>query len=128
MAEAYQAYPFVEFVLGRGVDQEMLDRGLALEAHITEGFKGQVLRASFVAGQLLRYTDRLDEGRRTFTEILGDAAARGVETPIAQFRYHLAELECRAGNWDAAMEHARESGAAAQRNRMGPMSSEGHFA
>ena len=46
----------------------------------------------------------------------------------AQIRYHLAELECRAGNWDAAMEHARESRAAAQRNRMGAMSSEGHFA
>jgi DNA-binding CsgD family transcriptional regulator len=70
----------------------------------------------------------LDEARRTFTELLGDAAAHGAESPIPQIRYHLAELECRAGNWDAAMEHARESRAAAQRLRMGAMSSEGHFA
>ena len=128
MAEAFQAYPFVGFLLGRGVDQEMLDRGIALEGHMEGEFKSHVLRASFVVAQLLKFTDRLDEARRTFTELLGDAAAHGVETPQAQIRYHLAELECRAGNWDAAMEHARESRATAQRNHMGPMSSEGHFA
>ncbi len=128
MAEAFQAYPFVGFLLGRGVDQEMLDRGVALEGHMEGEFKSHVLRASFVVAQLLKFTDRLDEARRTFTELLGDAAAHGVETPQAQFRYHLAELECRAGNWDAAMEHARESRAIAHRIRMRAMSSEGHFA
>jgi DNA-binding CsgD family transcriptional regulator len=129
MAEAFQGLPFVEFLLGRGVDQELLDRGIALEGHMEGEFKSHVTRPSFVAGQLLKFTDRLDEARRTLTELLGDAAAHGVETPIPQIRYHLAELECRAGNWDAAMEHARESRAAAQRSRMGAMlASEGHFA
>jgi DNA-binding CsgD family transcriptional regulator len=128
MAEAFQAYPFVEFLLGRGVDQELLDRGLALEGHMEGEFKSHVLRASFVAAQLLKSTDRLDEARRTFTDLLGDAAAHGVTGPIPQILYHLAELECRAGNWDAALEHARESRAAAQRIDMGALSSEGHFA
>jgi DNA-binding CsgD family transcriptional regulator len=129
MAEAFQAYPFVEFLLGRGVDHELLDRGVALEGHLEGEFKSHVIRASFTLAQLLKFTDRLDEARRTFTELLGDAAAHGVETPIPQIRYHLAELECRAGNWDAAMEHARESRAAAERLRMGAwMLSEGHFA
>ncbi|MGA9160033.1 MAG: AAA family ATPase [Actinomycetota bacterium] len=128
MAEAFTAYPFVEFLLGRGVDQELLDRGISLEGHMEGEFKSHVLRASFTVAQLLKFTDRLDEARRTFTELLGDAAVHGAESPIPQIRYHLAELECRAGNWDAAMEHARESRAAAQRIRMGAMSSEGHFA
>jgi DNA-binding CsgD family transcriptional regulator len=128
LAEAFQAYPFVEFLLGRGVDEEMLDRGVALESHMDGEFKGQVLRASFVVAQLLKYTDRLDESRRTFTELLGVAAAEGVETPIPQFRYHLAELECRAGNWETALEHARESRATAKRLHIGAMSAEGHFA
>ena len=128
MAEAFQAYPFVEFLLGRGVDQELLDRGIALEGHMEGEFKSHVLRASFVAAMILKSTDRLDEARRTFTELLGDAVAHGVTGPIPQIRYHLAELECRAGNWDAAMEHARESRAAAQRVGMGVLSSEGHFA
>ena len=129
MAEAFVAYPFVGFLLGRGVDQELLDRGIALEGHMEGEFKSHVLRASFTVGQLLKFTDRLDEARRTFTDLLGDAAVHGIEIPISQIRYHLAELECRAGNWDAAMEHARESWAAAQRLRMGAwMLSEGHFA
>ena len=128
MAEACTAYPFVEFLLGRGVDQELLDRGIALEGHMEGEFKSHVLRASFTVGQLLKFTDRLDEARRTFTELLSDAAAHGVESPIPQIRYHLAELECRAGDWVAAMEHAQQSRAAAQRIRMGAMSSEGHFA
>ncbi len=129
MAEAFQAYPFVEFVLGRGVDRELLDRGVAFERHMEGEFKFHVLRASFVEAMLFKYTDRLDDARRTFTEILADAAAHGVESPIPQFRYHLAELECWAGNWDAALEHARASNAAAQRHRWGaPLASEGHFA
>ena len=128
MAEAFVAYPFVEFVLGRGVDQELLDRGIALEGHMEGEFKSHVLRASFTVAQLLKFTDRLDQARRTFTDLLGDAAAHAAEMAIPQITYHLADLECRAGNWDAAMEHARESRAAAQRIRMGPMSAEGHFA
>jgi DNA-binding CsgD family transcriptional regulator len=129
MAEAFTHYPLEEFLLGRGVDQELLDRGIALEGHMEGEFKSHVLRASFTVAQLLKFTDRLDEARRTFTELMGDAAAHGVETPIPHFRYHLAELECWAGNWDVAMEHARESRAAAQRLRMGAStSSEGHFA
>ncbi|HYZ13884.1 MAG TPA: AAA family ATPase [Actinomycetota bacterium] len=129
MAEAFVAYPFVEFVLGRGVDQELLDRGIALEGHMEGEFKSHVLRASFTVAQLLKFTDRLDEARRAFTELLDDAASHGAASPAPQIRYHLAELECWAGNWDAAMEHARESRAGAQRFGMGAwMSAEGHFA
>jgi DNA-binding CsgD family transcriptional regulator len=127
IAEAFQAYPFVEFLLGGGVDREMLDRGIALEGHMS-GKYTYVLRASFVLAQLLKFTDRLDEARDTFNELLGDAAARGVESPIAQIQYHLAELECWAGNWDAAMEHARESKATSQRQALGSLSSMTHFA
>jgi DNA-binding CsgD family transcriptional regulator len=127
LAEAFQAYPFVEFLLGRGVDHEMLDRGIALEVHMS-GKYTYVLRASFVLGQLLKFTDRLDEARGTFNGLLDDAAMSGVESPVPQIQYHLAELECRAGNWDAAMEHARESMVAAQRQALGSLSSMAHFA
>jgi DNA-binding CsgD family transcriptional regulator len=129
MAEAYQAYPFVEFLLGRGVDREMLDRGVALEGHMSGEFISSILRASFVLALLLKFTDRLDEARETFNELLSYAATRGVESPIPQIQYHLAELECWAGNWAAAMEHAREGMAAAQRQAMGwSLSSMTHFA
>jgi DNA-binding CsgD family transcriptional regulator len=128
MAEAYSAYPFVEFLLGRGVDLEMLDRGVGLEEHMSGEFISYVLRASFVLGQLLKFTDRLDEARETFEQLLRDALAHGVESPVVQIEHHLAELECRAGNWDAAMKHARESVRVAQRHSIGSLSSMAYFA
>ena len=114
LAEAYQAYPFVHFLLGRGLDLAMLERGIALEQHMLEGFR-HFLRPSFVLAQLLKYSDRLEEAREKFLMLLADATERGIESPVlADLLYHLAELECRAGNWEAAHEHARESLAAAQ--------------
>jgi DNA-binding CsgD family transcriptional regulator len=126
MAEAFQAYPFVEFLLGRGVDREMLDRGIALEGYLSDVFYW--MRASFVLGQLLKYTDALDEALETFDELLADAMAHGVESPLVDLRYHLAELECHAGNWDAALVHAREGVTAAQRQAVGPFAALAHFA
>jgi DNA-binding CsgD family transcriptional regulator len=128
MAEAFQAYPFVEFLLGRGVDRKMLDRGLALEGHLSDVFISHVIRSSFVLGQLLKYTDALDEARETFDELLADAIAHGVESHLVDLRHHLAELECRAGNWDAALVHAREGVTAAQRQAVGPFAALAHFA
>jgi DNA-binding CsgD family transcriptional regulator len=113
LAEAYQAYPFVHFLLGRGLDLDMLDRGIALERHMLEVFLFPLLRPSFVLAQLLKYSDRLDAAREKFHMLLADAAERGIENPIAGFHYHLAELECRGGDWEAANEHAREAMAAA---------------
>lgn len=118
LAEAYQAYPFVHFLLGRGLDLAMLERGIALEQHMLEGFLSHVLRPSFVLAQILKYSDRLEEARDKFLLLLADATERGIESPIAVLHYHLAELECRAGNWEAAHEHARESLAAAQQTGM----------
>jgi DNA-binding CsgD family transcriptional regulator len=119
LAEAYQAYPFVHFLLGRGLDLPMLERGIALEQHMLEGFLSHVLRPSYVLAQILKYSDRLEEAREKFLLLLADATERGIESPVmAVLRYHLAELECRAGNWEAAHEHARESLAAAQQTGM----------
>jgi DNA-binding CsgD family transcriptional regulator len=128
MAEALGAYPFVEFLLGRGVDREMLDRGIALEGHLSDVFISHVIRSSFVLGQLLKYTDALDEARETFDELLADAIAHGVEGHLVDLRHHLAELECHAGNWDAALVHAREGVTAAQRQAVGPFAALAHFA
>jgi DNA-binding CsgD family transcriptional regulator len=128
MAEAFQAYPLVHFLLGRGLDLDMLNRGIALEGHMVGEFLSYLLSATLVLAQLLKYTDRLDEAREKFNVLLRDASARGVESPIPDMHYHLAELECRAGNWGAAMEHARESMAAAQQQAMGFVYPMAHYA
>lgn len=114
LAEALQAYPFVHFLLGAGPDLDMLDRGIALEGQ-PEDFFPHILRPTFVLALLLKYCDRLDDARDRFHVLLADASELGVEAPIAPLRYHLAELECRAGRWQVALGHAHESMVTAQR-------------
>jgi DNA-binding CsgD family transcriptional regulator len=126
LAEAFQAYPFVHFLLGRGLDFDMLDRGIALERHVLEWYL--VLRPTFVLAQLLKYSDRLEAARETFHRLLADATERGVESAAAALHYHLAELECRSGNWEAALEHARESMTAAQQTATALYQAMAHFA
>ncbi len=128
LAEAYQAYPFVHFLLGRGLDFDMLDRGLALEGHMSEAFLSYVLRPTFVLAQLLKYSDDLEAAREKFQMLLAEATERAIESPIAGLHYHLAELECRAGDWDAALEHARECVATAQQTGMAFYQPFAHFA
>jgi DNA-binding CsgD family transcriptional regulator len=118
LAEAYQAYSFVHFLLGRGLDLDMLDRGIALEGHMSEVFLSLVLRPTYVLAQLLKYSDSLDAARERFQKLLAEATERAIESPVPALHYHLAELECRAGDWDAALEHARECVAAAQQTAM----------
>ena len=54
--------------------------------------------------------------------------ADAIDMPVAGFHYHLAELECWAGNLDAAREHARESMSAAQQTGMAFYQSMAYFA
>jgi class 3 adenylate cyclase/DNA-binding CsgD family transcriptional regulator len=56
----------------------------------------------------LRYMcrDRLDEARALFDALIADAAAVDDELATANAVFHLAELECRAGNLQAASVHA----------------------
>jgi DNA-binding CsgD family transcriptional regulator len=64
------------------------------------------VRPSFVRAQLLKYSDQFDPARSDLLQLLERARDRGQEQPVPQLRYHLAELECWAGNWDAADAHA----------------------
>lgn len=128
MAEAYQAYSFVHFLLGRGLDFDLLDKGIALEGHMSEVFLSYVLRPTYVLAQLLKYSDRLEAAREKFQMLLAESTERAIESPIAGLHYHLAELECRAGDWDAALEHARECVAAAQQTAMAFFQPFAHFA
>jgi DNA-binding CsgD family transcriptional regulator len=52
--------------------------------------------------------DRFDQARTEFLTALAMAAPSGDEWSRAAMLVHVAELECRAGNWDAAAAHARQ--------------------
>jgi len=108
IAEALQFAGYLEFVLGRGIRSDLMDRAVELERATEESWVSNV-RPTFTRAQLLKYADRFDEARSEFTALLDRAAERGQEHPIPVLHYHLAELECWAGNWEAAARHAEES-------------------
>jgi DNA-binding CsgD family transcriptional regulator len=63
---------------------------------------------SLLLGVRLMYTGRLDEAREQLEAVGTRALARGDEFLRSAVLIHLAELECRAGNWAAAAGHVEE--------------------
>jgi DNA-binding CsgD family transcriptional regulator len=109
ISEALQFFAFCEFALGHGFRRDLLGRALELERVSEDHWVLDLIRPSYVLGQLLKYTDELDESRSVFQAMLVRAVERGREHPIHAIHYHLAELECWAGRWVAARDHARRS-------------------
>jgi DNA-binding CsgD family transcriptional regulator len=107
VAEALQFVAYLEFARGRGVRSDLLDRAIALERETEEYWVWDQIRPTTTQAQLLKYTDRFDEARGAFEGLLDRALEHGREHPLSSFHFHLAELECWAGRWEAAEEHAR---------------------
>jgi ATP/maltotriose-dependent transcriptional regulator MalT len=109
LAEALQFVAYVEFASGRGLRPDLLDRAVTLEQQTEESWVWDEVRPSVTRAQLLKYTDRFEEARSAFRVVLERALEQGKEHPVPLLHYHLAELECWAGNWEAAEDHARQS-------------------
>ena len=60
-------------------------------------------------GRVLLYADRVDQARPLLEAQLARATAAGDEEARADLRFHLADLEFRAGRWDVAEGHAERS-------------------
>jgi DNA-binding CsgD family transcriptional regulator len=108
IAEALQFVGYLDFVRGRGPRWDLLERGIALERQ-TEELRFLNVVPSYTRAQLLAYTEEFDAARSAFLGLLEQARERGQEHPIPMLLYHLAELECWAGNWEVAERHARAS-------------------
>ena len=94
-----------ESLLGR-YTPGLLERGVALERK-----QGILLDygPTFAAGLRAMYADRLDEARKLLEEVKRAAVEGGVEPAYRNTLLHLAELECRAGDLDAAERAAAEA-------------------
>jgi DNA-binding CsgD family transcriptional regulator/DNA polymerase III delta prime subunit len=104
LVSALSLLVLVDTLAGTPVPEARLDRALALE----EAAQGEPLyySPSLVHALRLMYRDRLDEARRGYEKALRIVAERGDEEMVCAITLHLAQLECRAGNWDRAAEHA----------------------
>jgi DNA-binding CsgD family transcriptional regulator len=90
--------------LGRGLAVTTLERAVALQAG------GDTLpvsdRAGMGLGIYLKVADRFDESRTWLQSMLTSARDEGDDSALPMTLGHLAILECWAGNYAAALDHA----------------------
>ncbi len=108
IAEALEFVAYVEFALGKGFRRDLLDRAVELESRSPDHWVWDETRPTYTLAQLLKYTDEFDAARPLFEDILTGVIERGRPHSASWLHFHLAELECWAGRWDIAEEHARQ--------------------
>ena len=106
-SEALVQKMYADLLVGRGLDLGLGDRAMELEP---EGRHLQVEeRAAMYMSLCLVRADRFDEARRALEQTLHAAREEGDDSSLPLVLVHLADLECWAGNWQAAERHAAES-------------------
>lgn len=112
-----------EFLQGHGARLDLLDRAEALAAGTDAEPRIPLPRfdPSLVRGLVLKWCDRLDEARPWLAGRYRNGLDSGDEAPLPFLLYHFSELECWAGNWDAAEEYALEACRVADESRQHTM-------
>lgn len=112
-----------EFLQGHGVRLDLLDRAEELDAEADAASLIRLPRfdPSLVRALVLKWSDRLDEARSRLADRYRNGIDRGDEAPMPFLLYHFSELECWAGNWDAAEEYAIEACRVAEESRQHTM-------
>jgi DNA-binding CsgD family transcriptional regulator/tetratricopeptide (TPR) repeat protein len=123
MAHSLARIGIFEFLQGHGTRQDLLDRAEALDAAAGAEPLVRIPRfdPSLVKALVLKWSDRLDEARHRLAARYRHALDHGNEAPLPFLLYHFSELECWAGNWDAAEEYALEACRVADESRQHTM-------
>lgn len=112
-----------EFLQGHGTRLDLLDRAETLDGPANAEPLARLPRfdPSLVRGLVLKWADRLDEARPRLADRYRNEIDRGDEASLPFLLYHFSELECWAGNWDAAEEYALEACRVADESRQQTM-------
>ena len=109
LASALADMAFFQTVRGRGIPTELIERALELDDTNDEWrpILGRT-RPAWVHGMLLEWAGDLDTARSTLTALRDTVLARGDEHILGDVVDHLGRVECLAGNWELASQHAAE--------------------
>jgi DNA-binding CsgD family transcriptional regulator len=112
-----------DFLQGHGTRLDLLDRAEALDAAAGAEPFARIPRfdPSLVRGLVLKWSDQLDEARTRLADRYQHEIDYGDEASLPFLLYHFSELECWAGNWDAAEEYALEACRVADEGRQHTM-------
>ncbi len=106
------------FLIGEGVDRELLDRAMALDERV--GPAPLPEHPGIITGRLalavtLKWADRFEEARALLRSLRRDHLENGDEGSLAPVLFQLGELECWAGDWQAGTALAVEAHEVASR-------------
>jgi DNA-binding CsgD family transcriptional regulator len=104
---------YADFMLGRNPRFELADDRI-VEPEPEREPSAVEERASTILGLCMVRADRFDEARRLLQRALQAAQEEGDESSLPNLLVHLADLECWAGNWQAAERYASRSWEAGQ--------------
>lgn len=111
-AESLSTFAMVEFLSGRPAQDLMTEAVLLEDQAMAEGAEGgtTVFTASRTChGLQLLWAGQLDAAREALHQELTGYERLGRYVVRAELLTYLAEVECRAGNWDVAARHAQEA-------------------
>jgi DNA-binding CsgD family transcriptional regulator len=107
LAQALGVAATVDFATGCGVDEERLERALALEDPQLR--TSNEFRPSLTASMVVGFAGRLDEAVKLMSALYREFAERGEEHGLAWLGARLVWLECWRGNLNAAEHWVAES-------------------
>lgn len=110
LADAEATAASVEVMLGRGLPTDLQSRSDAFELTGDEDRVDRhpaMLLHTLTWGAICKWSDDFEGARRTFENLLARLTEREEEGLLVPVLFHLAELECWAGNLQAAERHAR---------------------
>ncbi|MFT3866069.1 MAG: AAA family ATPase [Solirubrobacterales bacterium] len=107
LAQALAVRTITRFQVGEGLDEESMRRSLELEDDVAR--TPAVLRPTFIAGLLLRWTARLDEAQEAIQSVRDQYRERGEESDLVMTTMHAASLACARGDIPLARELVGES-------------------
>jgi DNA-binding CsgD family transcriptional regulator len=106
LASALADVAFHETVRGGGIAFSTIERALSLESEL--GWRPILGRPGWIYAMLLEWAGELDDSRAALETLRRNALAHGDEHSVPHFAFHLARVECMAGNWEQAARYAEE--------------------
>jgi DNA-binding CsgD family transcriptional regulator len=108
-AESLSTFAMVEFLRGRPA-RDLMTEAVRLEAlAMWEGQTTLFTASRTCHGLQLLWAGELDAARQVLDQELSEYERLGRYVVRAELLTYLAEVECRAGNWDVAARHAQEA-------------------
>jgi DNA-binding CsgD family transcriptional regulator len=106
LASALADVAFHETVRGRGIAFSTIERALSLESEL--GWRPILGRPGWIHAMLLEWAGELEDSRAALETLRRNALAHGDEHSVPHIAFHLARVECMAGNWEQAARYAEE--------------------